>query len=222
MTDRRREFLEALEALEGEFGASLDDEKRARLADYFESVERWNARLHLVAPCPPREFAARHVLESLVALEHLPRGARVIDVGSGAGLPIIPCLVARDDLRAALYEANAKKSVFLREAISALGLRDAARVVNSRFEDAEAPDAEAVTCRALERFAEALPRLVSWSPARATLLLFGGESLRESIESAGLSCEAVRIPLSERRFLFVARHNDSAVVVGSAGEVSGG
>lgn len=183
----------------------LDDDKRARLADYFDTVERWNARLHLVAPCSPREFALRHVLESLVATQHLTRGATFIDVGSGAGLPAIPCLIARDDLRAVLIEASTKKSVFLREVLSTLALRDAARVVNARFEDVDAPDAEALTCRALERFAEMLPRLFAWSPPRAKLLLFGGESLREEIARAGLSCEAIHIPLSERRFLFVAK-----------------
>lgn len=211
MTARRREFLDAIDAHRAQFGVRLDAETRARLADYFELVERWSTRLHLVAPCSPTEFAVRHVLESLFALEHLPRGASVIDVGSGAGLPIIPCLVARDDLRATLFEASTKKSVFLREAIAALELREVARVVNSRFEDADAPDAGALTCRALERFTEMLPRLVEWSPTRARVLLFGGESLREAVEREGLSCEAFRIPLSERRFLFVAQRTPQIV-----------
>jgi 16S rRNA (guanine527-N7)-methyltransferase len=205
MTDRRREFLDAIEAHCPQFGVRLEEATRARLADYFELVERWSPRLHLVAPCSPTEFAVRHVLESLFALEHLPRSANVIDVGSGAGLPVIPCLVARNDLRATLFEASTKKSVFLREAINALELRDAARIVNSRFEDADAPDAEALTCRALERFTEMLPRLIEWSPTRARLLLFGGESVREGVERAALSLEAFQIPLSERRFLFVAQ-----------------
>jgi 16S rRNA (guanine527-N7)-methyltransferase len=203
MTARRREFLDALEAHRSQFGVRLDAETRARLADYFELVERWNPRLHLVAPCSPTEFAVRHVLESLFALEHLPRGASVIDVGSGAGLPIIPCLVARDDLRATLFEASTKKSIFLREAIAALELRDVARVVNSRFEDADAPDAGALTCRALERFSEMLPRLFAWSPKRARLLFFGGASLRETIGRAGRAYESILIPESEQRFLFI-------------------
>jgi 16S rRNA (guanine527-N7)-methyltransferase len=205
LTNRRREFADALASHEATFGVLPGDDARVRLADYFDLVERWSARLHLVAPCSPREFAVRHVLESLVATQHLPQGATFIDVGSGAGLPAIPCLIARDDLRAVLIEASAKKSVFLREALSTLGLCDAARVVNARFEDVDAPAAQALTCRALERFTEMLPRLVAWSPPRAHLLLFGGASLREEIERAGLSCEAVRIPLSERRFLFIAQ-----------------
>jgi 16S rRNA (guanine527-N7)-methyltransferase len=207
LTKRRQEFADALASHEAAFDVRLGDDARARLADYFALVEHWNARLHLVAPCSPREFAVRHVLESLYATRHLPHGVTVIDVGSGAGLPAIPCLVARDDLRAVLVEASTKKSVFLREALGALCLRNAARVVNARFEDTDAPDAEALTCRALERFAEMLPRLIAWSPPRARLLLFGGASLCEEIERAGLSHEAVRIPLSERRFLFIAQHH---------------
>lgn len=210
MADRRREFTDALTTHEAPFGVRLDSETRARLADYFALVERWNARLHLVAPCTPREFAVRHVLESLFALAHLPPSAHVIDVGSGAGLPIIPCLVARADLRATLFEASTKKSVFLREAISALGLRDAARVVNSRFEETDAPDAEALTCRALERFTEMLPRLIAWSPADARLLLFGGESLGEGLGCLKLRDERYLIPASERRYLFVIKSRDAA------------
>lgn len=207
-TDRRREFVDALASHGERFGVRLGDDARARLADYFELVERWNARLHLVAPCAPTEFAVRHVLESLFALRHVPHAARALDIGSGAGLPAIPCLVARGDLTATLVEASAKKSVFLREAVAALDLRDAARIVNARFEDTQAPDAEIVTCRALERFAETLPRLAAWSPRGATLLLFGGESLRDSIERERLSFESVLIPESERRFLFIVRRDE--------------
>jgi 16S rRNA (guanine527-N7)-methyltransferase len=205
MMDRRQEFIDALASHGDSFGVQLGDDVHARLADYFELVERWNARLHLVAPCTPREFAVRHVLESLFALTHIPRGARVVDVGTGAGLPAIPCLVAREDLRAVLVEASTKKAIFLREAMGALDLRDAARIVNARFEETDAPDAKIVTCRALERFTEMLPRLVAWSPPRATLLLFGGASLGEGIERAGLSFESALIPESERRFLFVIK-----------------
>jgi 16S rRNA (guanine527-N7)-methyltransferase len=203
MRTRRQEFAESLGAHGAEFGARLDDATIARLADYFELVERWNARLHLVAPCPPREFVLRHVVESLVALKHLPTDATLIDVGSGAGLPSIPCLVARDDLRAVIFEASSKKSVFLNEALRALGLRDRARVVNARFEKAVAPDAQAVTCRALEKFAETLPVLFAWSPHGATLLLFGGEAIRSAVEALAQPYEETLLPGSERRYLFV-------------------
>lgn len=198
----RGEFDKALAERAGRFGVELNDDARARLGDYFEMVAVWNPRLHLVAPCPPAEFAARHVLESLTALRFIPSGANVVDVGAGAGLPAIPCLVVRPDLQAVLVEASQKKSVFLREALSRLGLSARARVVAERFEKIEAPDADCLTCRAIERFTEILPALVAWASRVPTLLLFGGESLREKLELEGLSFETVRVPESERRFLF--------------------
>ncbi|HYP51933.1 MAG TPA: RsmG family class I SAM-dependent methyltransferase, partial [Pyrinomonadaceae bacterium] len=172
------EFEAALAARAGAFGLTLDEAARERLRSYFEILTAWNARLHLVAPCAPEEFAVRHVLESLLALPFLAEGARVLDVGSGGGLPAIPCLAVREDLSAVLFESSAKKAVFLREALRRVGASGRARVSAERFETAEAPGADAVTCRALERFAETIPRLVAWSPPGATLLFFGGDKIR--------------------------------------------
>src|ERR1700704_2534868 len=114
-------FSEALRQRADDFGVNLDNDDVERLSDYYELLLKWNPRLHLVAPCSPEEFAVRHILESLILLPHLSRGARVTDVGSGAGLPIIPCLIMRDDLRATLIESSQKKVVFLREALRSFG-----------------------------------------------------------------------------------------------------
>jgi len=203
----RGEFDKALAGRAGGFGVELDEGARARLGDYFELVAAWNPRLHLVAPCAPAEFAARHVLESLAALPFIQAGAAVLDVGSGAGLPAVPCLVARPDLKAVLVEASQKKSVFLREALSRLNLSERARVVAERFEQIEPPDAACLTCRAIERFTEILPALVNWAAGVPTLLLFGGEGLGERLGLEGARFEAVRLPESERRFLFVVRRD---------------
>jgi 16S rRNA (guanine527-N7)-methyltransferase len=205
----RGEFDKALAERAGRFGVEPGADVRARLGDYFELVSAWNPRLHLVAPCAPTEFAARHVLESLTALPFIPLGATLLDVGSGAGLPAVPCLVARPDLKSVLVEASQKKSVFLREALSKLKMSARARVVAERFEKVEPPAADCLTCRAIERYTEILPALVNWSTNVPTLLLFGGESLREALEVMGLAFETVRVPESERRFLLVVRRSES-------------
>lgn len=211
MTDKKLspadEFDKALAARAPDFGVELGDERRAGLRRYFEAVAAWNPRLHLVAPCKPSEFATRHVLESLLALPFMKEGASLVDVGSGAGLPAIPCLVARPDLRAALYESSQKKAVFLREALRAVERRDAAEVIARRFEETEPPRTDVLTCRAIERFTEILPALLAWSARVPTLLLFGGESLRQKLEVAPLEYEAVRVPATDRSFLFVVRRD---------------
>ena len=203
------EFTSALETHGPRYGVELSAQAVARLRLYYEQVMAWNDRLHLVAPCSPTEFATRHVLESLLALAHLPPMARVADVGSGAGLPIIPCLILRPDVRATLIEASAKKAIFLREALRLLDERGQATVHNQRFETTEVMEVDFVTCRALDRFTQMFPKLLAWSPRAATLLLFGGPSIREELENLSLNYTTVHIPRSEQRFLFVVSRADT-------------
>ena len=197
------EFTNALEQNAARYGGELTAETVTRLSDYFKLVQSWNPRLHLVAPCSPTEFATRHILESLVALQFLKDDSKVVDVGSGAGLPIIPCLIVRPSLNATLIESSQKKCVFLREALRLCEAK--ADVINKRFEETEILEADFVTCRAIEKFSSIFKTLVEWSPQNSTLLLFGGENLRDEIEKAKLNFETVQLPDSERRFLFVVK-----------------
>jgi 16S rRNA (guanine527-N7)-methyltransferase len=187
----------------GEYGKDA----RAALRAYFETVMAWNPRLHLVAPCSPSEFATRHVLESVWLSLIISDAQKIVDVGSGAGLPIIPCLIAQEHFRATIYESSQKKAVFLREALRAVGRQDAATVVAKRFEETEPPAADALTCRAIDRFGEILPELFAWSSGVQALYLLGGENLREKIEAAAFPFEAVPVPRTERSFLYCVLRN---------------
>ena len=197
MQSELERFEKALLANMPSFGVELAPETVALLGAYYSLLTRWNDRLHLVAPCSPEEFATRHVLESLMLLEHLPHGAKIADIGSGGGLPIIPCVIARADLDATLIESSQKKAVFLREALNKVGR--SATIIAKRFEDIQAPEVEFVSCRALDRFIPKIPGLRDWAPDGSTLLLFGGEKLLEGYE-------AFLIPQSEKRYLFRGRN----------------
>jgi len=198
-------FRSTLKTEAESYNVVLSDQALDRLTNYYELLNTWNARLHLVAPTSPRAFATRHILESLLLLEHLPNGARVIDVGSGAGLPSIPCLIVRPDIQAVLIEVSKKKSVFLREALAQAQVSERAIVIPERFENVATPDGEFVTSRALERFEDQLPKLIDWAPNAATLLFFGGEALGKRLAETGLAPKGSLIPNSARRFLFIAR-----------------
>ncbi|HVQ39548.1 MAG TPA: RsmG family class I SAM-dependent methyltransferase, partial [Pyrinomonadaceae bacterium] len=105
------------------------------------------------------------------------------------------------DISAVLIESNQKKAIFLREALKTTpGLQ--ATVLPQRFESIDAPAVDFVTCRALERFEEMLPQLISWSPRPGQLLLFGGEGLGAKIAELGLAATKSLIPKSQKRFLF--------------------
>src|SRR5690349_14727099 len=190
-------FEQALISNMGSFGLELPPETVTQLAEFYSLLTRWNDRLHLVAPCEPEEFAVRHVLESLLLLQHLPPNAKIADIGSGGGLPIIPCLIARPDLEATLIESSQKKVIFLREVLNRHSLH--AVVVAKRFEDVAAPDVSFVTCRALDQFMRKLPALIEWAPRGSTLLLFGGEGLGKQLTNF----KRFLIPQSEKRYLFL-------------------
>ncbi len=192
--DEAQRFEQSLSSRMASYGLELSSETLTQLGEYYRLLTHWNDRLHLVAPCAPEGFATRHVLESLLLLKHLPADAKIADVGSGAGLPIIPCLVARGDLEATLIESSQKKAVFLREALNAVGRK--ATIIARRFEEIEAPAVSFVSCRALDQFTTKLPELIEWAPKGSTLLLFGGEILLPEAKK-------FLIPGSDRRYLFV-------------------
>ncbi|MBK9214926.1 MAG: class I SAM-dependent methyltransferase [Chloracidobacterium sp.] len=200
----RTDLIASLKANQAAFGIELTDEHVNRLTGYCELVTEHNPLLHLVASCSPAEFATRHILESLTLLDHLPNGARFADVGTGAGLPAIPCLLVRDDLSARLIESKEKKTRFLETAVEALGMSQRVEVVNRQFAETDAGESHFVTCRALDRFTERLPALIRWAKRRP-LLLFGGNSLADALATIGAGFEQKLMPLSEQRFLFIVK-----------------
>lgn len=203
MSGAADQFERALEEHARAFGVQLSARAVTSLRTYFELLHVWNPRLHLVGPCSPEKFATRHVLESLVALKYIDEGAHVADIGSGGGLPIIPCLIVRSDIRATLIESSTKKAVFLREALRATDTSERAEVIPERFEKIGLTDATVVTCRALDRFQSMFSKIFESSPASSRLLLFGGKSLRTEIEQKGLPYTTLKIPESDQRFIFI-------------------
>jgi 16S rRNA (guanine527-N7)-methyltransferase len=195
-------FIESLAQNAPNFQLELDSYSMRRLGQYYSSLNRWNERLHLIAPCSPEKFATRHALESLLLIQHLPPNAAIADVGTGAGLPLIPCLIVRPDLEGYLIESSKKKAVFLSEALRETETR--ANIVPKRFQETPAPRVQFVTCRAIEKFSELLPEIVRWAPESCTFLFFGGEGLKSELKSAGLHFDAQLIPTSEKRFLYLA------------------
>ncbi len=100
---------------------------------YLEELRRWGARTNLVGSTSPGALA-RHVDDSLAAAEHLPSGARVVDLGSGAGFPGVPLALRRPDLSMHLVEIRERRVNFLRHVVRKLDLQRVT-VLRQRIED---------------------------------------------------------------------------------------
>jgi 16S rRNA (guanine527-N7)-methyltransferase len=108
----------------------------ARLAQYLALLAKWNRTYNLTAIREPERMITHHVLDALAVLAHLPQrdGLRLLDVGSGGGVPGIPLAIARPGWRVVMLDSNHKKGAFVQQAVIELALGNA-EAVTSRVED---------------------------------------------------------------------------------------
>jgi 16S rRNA (guanine527-N7)-methyltransferase len=102
----------------------IPDEGRDRLRTYLALIEKWNKIHNLTAIRNPDRMVVEHLLDSLTIIAHV-QPVRILDVGSGAGLPGIPLAIARPDWQITLLDSSHKRCTFLRQAIIELDLRNA-------------------------------------------------------------------------------------------------
>lgn len=89
----------------------------------------------LIGPREVPRLWDRHLLNSAAVAELLPHGVRLVDLGSGAGLPGLPLAIVRPDLRVDLVEPLLRRATFLTEVVADLGLTDRVKIVRGRAED---------------------------------------------------------------------------------------
>jgi 16S rRNA (guanine527-N7)-methyltransferase len=143
------------------FGASGEG-LVAKLSAYVGLVEAWNAKIDLTAARTPEELVDLLAADALFLAAHVRQGARVVDVGSGAGAPGLPLAIARPDLDVTLVEPLQKRVAFLRTVIGSLwqGRTTQPRVVRARGEE---------LAKKGERFEAAISRATLPPPAWARL-----------------------------------------------------
>ncbi|WP_441338455.1 16S rRNA (guanine(527)-N(7))-methyltransferase RsmG [Micromonospora sp. NBS 11-29] len=169
------------------FGDRLD-----LAAAYAELLATEGVVRGLIGPRETPRLWDRHLLNCAVMAERIPKGASVIDVGSGAGLPGLVLAIARPDLTVTLVEPLSRRTGFLIEAVQHLGLTRDVRVFRGRAEEAAAGSrdraplsADIVTARAVA----ALDRLATWClpltvPGGRLVALKGASATEEIAEHA--------------------------------------
>ncbi len=146
-------------------GFDLSEEQCRKLDAYAETLVEWNEKMNLTGITDPEGIAVKHFLDSLLPLRFLeiPKGASLVDVGTGAGFPGLPIKIYRHDIELTLLDSLNKRINFLREACKAAG--EKAECVHARAEEGgRSPD-----CR--ERYDIAMARAVAAMPALAEYCL---------------------------------------------------
>jgi len=170
-------FFAALDAGIAHLGLSLPPTAPNAFFVYAEQLLQTNRHTNLTRITAPDEVAVKHFVDSvsvLVACPALPPGARVADIGTGAGFPGLPLAIVRPDLSVTLVDALAKRLRFLESVIENLGLGNVT-LVHGRAEDVgrEAAHRERYDL-VVARAVAALPTLLEWC---APLVRVGGRFL---------------------------------------------
>ncbi len=131
MESCKQSLLAGLETL----NISLDENKIAQLLGFVKLLEKWNKAYNLTAIRNKEAMIGLHLLDSLAVAPYI-QGPRVIDIGTGAGLPGIPLAIYYPNIHFTLLDSNAKKTRFVQQAILELGLKNIA-VSHTRVEQFE-------------------------------------------------------------------------------------
>jgi 16S rRNA (guanine527-N7)-methyltransferase len=142
---------------------------------FFDLLLTWNARINLTGAASRADLVGEHLGDSLAMAHLVPAGARVLDIGSGGGLPAIPFALLRPDVSLTLVEPRAKRAAFLRTAVREMKLA-AAEVLVLRLEAMPPRPVDLATSRAtfppgewLAKARPLAPRVILFATGRSDL-----------------------------------------------------
>lgn len=168
----------------------IDAAAITKIGDYLARLLAMNQQMNLTAIENPDAAWERHALDALTLLPRLDDigpGGRIIDIGSGGGLPGIPIAIARPELSVTLVEATQKKAAFLTAVANALGLSEVTVLADRAEKLAAGPLRAAfdvVTARAVARLSELVPITAPFVKPGGRLLLIKGQKASEELAEA--------------------------------------
>lgn len=185
-------------------GLELSEAQHQQLLDYLELLQKWNRVYNLTAVRDPQEMLTHHLLDSLAAVPPLRRhlqahlaateegGApRLLDVGSGGGLPGVVFAICCPDIEVHCVDTVAKKAAFLQQVSAALRL-PRLRGIHARVETLTGPY-PVVSCRAFASLAE----FTAWSRAalapQGVWLAMKGKRPQEEIDALPPAVEVFHV-----------------------------
>lgn len=206
MSEYRDLLLRGLKPLRIE----LDETQIERLLAYHQLLVKWNKAYNLTAVRDPADMISRHLVDSLSVLPWIGEG-RLLDVGSGPGLPGIPLAICRPELQVTTLDSNGKKTRFQVQVKAELGL-DNLTVINGRVEAVTAEPFDMVISRAFASLSDMLTLSGHLAAEQGVFLAMKGlypEAELEQVPAGFVLRETHRLELpntdGERHLLILGR-----------------
>ena len=168
-------------------------EREEKLFDlYYANLTEWNEKINLTAVTERNEVDVKHFADSLIAADLFPKGAALVDVGSGAGFPAIPLKIYRDDLDITMLDALNKRVVFLKDTLAALDVQG--KALHLRAEEAAytpmRESFDAATARAVAKIKVLAQYLLPLIKVGGRAVIYKGGDVNEELAEAE---EAIKV-----------------------------
>ena len=195
---------------------NLSDLKYKQILAYLNLLIRWNKAYNLTSVRDPFEMVERHILDSLSILPYV-EGQKVLDVGTGAGLPGMILAIVRDKQSYVLLDSNGKKTRFLTQVSLELELKNVV-VENSRIEKYESNEGfDVILTRAFSSLSDMLTLTGHLLKSTSRILAMKAQILNEEITTLpeGFVVDSIKplqVPgLKENRNLVICRKAETSV-----------
>src|SRR2546429_7358912 len=175
--------------IEGLAKLRLQDQYTEQFARYRQELLDWNTRINLTAITDPQDVLLKHFLDSLSLLKaYTSPQARLLDIGSGAGFPGLPLKIACPQWHVTLLEATGKKTLFLRQMVETLQLRNV-ELIHGRAEElahkrAHRATFDIVTARAVSALSTLLEYCAPYCRVGGVIVLPKKGDLTEELQQA--------------------------------------
>lgn len=177
-----------------ELGIKVTDEQAAKFGRYLDLLLEWNEKINLTAITDPQEVIVKHFVDSLCLLKavDLKAGAKVIDVGTGAGFPGVPLKIMRPDIELTLLDGLNKRLKFLAEVGKELDFK--ASYVHKRAEEAGKlvgmrESYDLATARAVAKMSTLCEYCIPLIKMKGKFAAMKGPGLREELSEAKRAME---------------------------------
>lgn len=216
-------FTQRLSRSLSAMGVEATDTQLIQFERYHALLLDWNTRMDLTAVLEEDEMIDRHYVDSVTPLtgDFIPQGAKVIDVGTGAGFPGVPLAILRPDIEVTLLDALGKRCTFLEAVVKALSL--SCRVIHSRAEDAGRDKTlrerfDVVLSRAVAPLPVLLEYTLPLSRVGGAVVAFKGPGVREEWDQGRRAAHLLGGRLSEPVLVSIPGREDWNHLIVSCGK----
>jgi len=187
------EFKQNMKQYAKKIGIVLEEEQIEQFYQYEKLLLIWNEKINLTAITEPEEVILKHFVDSLTISKYIEKGAKLIDMGTGAGFPGIPLKILRDDIEITLADSLNKRINFLNEVIKELNLKNI-QTVHTRAEEfgknkKYRESFDIATSRAVANLSTLSEYLIPLVKPNGKVICMKGSEVKEEVEMAKKAIE---------------------------------